>query len=440
MSYLVCHFEKYKSGNLTGLQKHNQREFKNHSNMEIERSKSYLNYDLINHKPISINNRVKTIIEENRASKRAVRKDATVYCECIISSDKDFFEKLSYEDTHRFFKESLSFLEKEIGKDNIVTAIVHMDESTPHMHLGFVPMIDNSLSAKRLINRQFLRDIQDNMPKYLNDCSFDIVRGNINSKAIHTETKVYKSKLEKEINDLNTKKMELSTFLERELKKSESVKEDLYNLDLTYSEYKMEPVLFNKNVVKVNKEDFERLLEYKDILLKAENLYKLRNISTDTYKVENRALKAKILDYRNNQELFKKNIESEVSKKYENEICNLNNKIIDLERDNDRLKFRNENYSTKVDNLIDRNDKLQERTSFLVDRLMSSCDYLKNIGVYSQWYEEQIERESKKNENFKKENLKEDFKENEKKYSNKDFDLRKGIFSKENDHENEYEL
>lgn len=48
MSYLVCHFGKYKSGNVFGLQKHNQRENENYSNKDIDKAKIALNYDLIN--------------------------------------------------------------------------------------------------------------------------------------------------------------------------------------------------------------------------------------------------------------------------------------------------------------------------------------------------------------------------------------------------------
>ena len=102
MSYMVCHFGKYKSGNVFGLQKHNQRENENYSNIDIDKARTPLNYDLVNQGNINYLKRVKSIIEANRASERAIRKDATVYCECIISSDSDFFENLT-EDKQKEF-------------------------------------------------------------------------------------------------------------------------------------------------------------------------------------------------------------------------------------------------------------------------------------------------------------------------------------------------
>lgn len=53
---------------------------------------------------------------------------------------------------------------------------------TSHMHVGFVPIIDNSLSAKKLIDRKFLMEVQDQLPLYLKNLGFDIQRGIKNSK------------------------------------------------------------------------------------------------------------------------------------------------------------------------------------------------------------------------------------------------------------------
>lgn len=54
MSYLVCHFEKYKSANVFGIQKHNQRENENYSNKDVDKAKTPLNYDLINQSNIKL--------------------------------------------------------------------------------------------------------------------------------------------------------------------------------------------------------------------------------------------------------------------------------------------------------------------------------------------------------------------------------------------------
>ena len=118
----MCIRDRYKSGNVFGLQKHNQRENENYRNQDIDKEKIALNYDLINHVNINYSKKIKTIIEANRASHRAIRKDATVYCECIVSSDSSFFERLTEDNQKKFFEVALDYLKDKIGAEFFVSA------------------------------------------------------------------------------------------------------------------------------------------------------------------------------------------------------------------------------------------------------------------------------------------------------------------------------
>lgn len=283
MSYMVCHFGKYKSGNVFGLQKHNQRENKNYSNMDIDKARTPLNYDLVNQGNINYLKRVKSIIEANRASERAIRKDATIYCECIISSDSDFFENLTEDKQKEFFKNSLDYLRSKIGEEFIISANVHLDETTPHMHVGFVPIIENSLSAKKLIDRKFLREVQDQLPAYLKNLGFDIQRGIKGSKRKHKDTKELKKELDRELenkykdinaiesykNELEGKIEQLEAHLNQKTIEYDNVTKTLGKNSLVMyqiQEMKVEPVMFSSDKVKIDKNDFKRL---KDSALKA---------------------------------------------------------------------------------------------------------------------------------------------------------------------------
>ena len=66
-----------------------------------------------------------------------------VVCELIITSDKEFFQKIGDEETKRYFQTAYNFVAnyKNLGEKYILSAKVHMDESTPHMHLVFVPVV-----------------------------------------------------------------------------------------------------------------------------------------------------------------------------------------------------------------------------------------------------------------------------------------------------------
>ena len=278
MSYMVCHFGKYKAGNVFGLQKHNQRENENYTNNDIDKTRTSLNYDLINKVNINYTKKIKTIIGANRASQRAIRKDATVYCECIISSDSAFFEKITEDSQKEFFKGALDYLKNKIGEEFIISANVHLDETTPHMHVGFVPIIDNSLSAKKLIDRKFLRDVQDQLPAYLKNLGFDIQRGIKNSKRKHKDTKELKKELDREYenrcrdinfvedykNKLERKIEQLEVDLNQKTIEYDNVTKILNKNSLVMSQIKemaFEPVRFSSDKVKISKVDFERLKE-----------------------------------------------------------------------------------------------------------------------------------------------------------------------------------
>lgn len=196
MSYVVARMAKYKSGQLTAIYNHNERIFKNHSNKEIDVEKSHLNYELTNRDQAqNYHKQIKEHINENRLSTRGVRKDAILCNEWIITSDKTFFNSLDEKQTREFFDTAKDYFAEKYGDANIAYARVHLDESTPHMHLGIVPMKNGKLSSKALFgNKEKLVAIQDELPKYLNEHGFNLQRGEIGSKKKHLETAEFKEK------------------------------------------------------------------------------------------------------------------------------------------------------------------------------------------------------------------------------------------------------
>lgn len=178
MSFAVATMKKLKVENLKGLERHNQRESRNHENKDIDTSRSELNYDLVNDQPVNYQKTVMDYINQNRQSTRAVRKDAVVADEWIIGSDQDYFKNLSAEETHRFFEEAKNYFGQKFGTNNIRYAMVHMDETTPHMHMGIVPLTDDGrLSSKTVFDRQTLKQVQTEFPKFMQNRGFALERG-----------------------------------------------------------------------------------------------------------------------------------------------------------------------------------------------------------------------------------------------------------------------
>lgn len=217
MSMIVARMQKMKAENLVGIGNHNQRKTKNHSNPDIDTSLSKLNYDLVD-RTQNYKTDIENFINENKTTTRAVRKDAVLVNEWIISSDKDFFDNLTESEIENFFERSKDYFAEKFGEKNIRYATVHLDESTPHMHMGIVPFDkDNKLSAKRVFNRQALRDVQEELPKYLQDFQFEIERGQKGSERKNLTVPEFKKLKEEEREikkELEIKKDELMAYTE----------------------------------------------------------------------------------------------------------------------------------------------------------------------------------------------------------------------------------
>jgi hypothetical protein len=127
---------------------------------------------------------------------KAVRKDAVHMCGVIVSSDAEFFKDLSPEETRRFFEVSKEALTLFVGKENVISAMVHMDEKTPHMHFLHVPVTkEGRLNANAIYTRESLKFLQDEMPIYLRGRCFVIQRGieqEPGSKKKHLDTREFK--------------------------------------------------------------------------------------------------------------------------------------------------------------------------------------------------------------------------------------------------------
>lgn len=194
--YLATRMIKLKSQNLGGIQKHNQREFENHSNKDIDQNRSHLNYDLVNRENIDYRERITQTIEDQKTSDRKIRKDAVLTNEFFVTSSKEFFDDLDTYQQHRFFRTATNWFKERYGEQNVAYATVHNDETTPHMHIGVVPMKDGKLQGKNVFNRAELLYIQEKLPKYLEGKGFDIKRGEDRSKNYHVQPEDWKQQQE----------------------------------------------------------------------------------------------------------------------------------------------------------------------------------------------------------------------------------------------------
>ena len=158
MSVGIVRVQKMTSGSVKGIQIHDLREKEgvSHSNPDIDWNFSALNYDVHPENNQNFYKVAKERINQLNLPK-AVRKDAIVMAQVLVTSDHEFFQNLPQEKMKQFFEDSYKFLCNRYGKENVISAIVHLDEYTPHMHFNFVPVTtDGRLSAKSILTRQNL--------------------------------------------------------------------------------------------------------------------------------------------------------------------------------------------------------------------------------------------------------------------------------------------
>lgn len=252
MSKLVCHVEKRKITQVCGLERHNERTNGHYGNAFIDTNRSCENIHLYEPTQSSYLETVKNrIATRHSPSNRSVRKDAVALVDFIISSDHAFFADLSREDTIRYFEICQNYLSSLFDKDSLVFSVIHMDETTPHLHLGFVPMTkDNRLAAKDIINRNALLMIQDILPRLLEKQGFSIVRGTLGSSATHQTDGQFKAHMETQAAVIATKIEEATTKLSSYEKIQDSLN-SLAEIQPTTS------LLGNK--ITLPKKDFEKL-------------------------------------------------------------------------------------------------------------------------------------------------------------------------------------
>ena len=185
--------EKYKRADIVGIERENERDenYKSTRNPQIDKSKTRLNYHIVPYekKYLSfIDERIKQL-----SPKRKIKDDAVLITSFILGSVKEFFERITAEQQKQFFADCTDFFSERYGKENVVSAVVHLDESTPHLHFNLMPVTDGRLCAKVLFDRTALLDLQTDFYEAVGK-KYGLKRGKEGSTAKHLDTVAYKTK------------------------------------------------------------------------------------------------------------------------------------------------------------------------------------------------------------------------------------------------------
>lgn len=362
MSYGIVRIQKFSSGSIKGIEIHDRRE-KNgvsHTNHDIDWDRTKLNYDLCDKQNENFNQAIKKRVSELNL-KKAVRKDAIVMCQCLVTSDKEFFDKMSVSEQQEFFKRAYDWLCNRYGSENVISAIVHMDEKTPHMHFNFVPVTaDGRLSAKSIFRyKTDLSKLHDDFHKDIGK-AYGLKRGEVGQNKEHLETAEFKIKT-----------------LENKLEQLQDIAQ-FANYSPPYVQHET-TVLSKKHYVKMPYDNFQgERSQYKGTLLKleqAETRLKMVSRSNDNLHRKVDELEDKIIILKQEKEKLQITLQ-EYKEKTSSYINKLENKIRnnneDFETIRDTLQEKNPEALEQIQTaLLDKDEKKKQAEQILKEKQLA---------------------------------------------------------------------
>lgn len=208
MAYAILRFAKRKGGAAKAIAAHNERTKEAYaSNPDIDKSRTVQNEHLIAPR-WSYGQEIRHRI--GMAGCR-VRRDSVKFVETLITTSPEF-AKAHESEMPEYFERALGFLKERVGEENIFSAVVHMDEKTPHMHLCFVPLTkDKRLSAKEILgNKKAMIRWQDDFYACMSERWPELERG---THAVETKRRHLTPQWYKRVTAMDTKLEKLETAL-----------------------------------------------------------------------------------------------------------------------------------------------------------------------------------------------------------------------------------
>ena len=184
--------EKYHKQDVAPIEKENERD-ENYeaTNPQIDSERTRNNYRFTPYFGKTYTEYINGRIKELGLSPR---KDAVVMNSFVLGSDKIFFDGLAKVEQYNFFSDCYKFFAERYGEENIIAAVVHNDETTPHMHLNLMPVTkDGRLCSKQLFDKPQLQQLQTDFYEEVGK-RWGLQRGKEGSQRKHLSTAEFKAK------------------------------------------------------------------------------------------------------------------------------------------------------------------------------------------------------------------------------------------------------
>ncbi|CEA05836.1 Plasmid recombination enzyme [Metalysinibacillus saudimassiliensis] len=272
---------------MQGLSIHLDRKTENHSNEDIDIERSHLDYDLCEKEGDTLS-RMNERLDEVYCMDR---KDVKACCSWVVTLPENLKDAPD-EHQRKFFEETYGFLaDRYGGEKNVLSANVHNDETTPHMHFAFIPVVYDpkkereKVSAKLVINRNELKVFHKDLDVHLKESIPEIYQdGILNDKTIGLDDI---ESIKKHSKEIEAKKADMSKELEEFSRKE---KEEMVKDLATFKK----PDEIIKRIDSTSKEsllggktnlitkDYKQLIKVaKSAIKEKQNLYNYKKVSSE---------------------------------------------------------------------------------------------------------------------------------------------------------------
>ena len=342
--HMCAHYERRKD---------DRGEYIKFGNQNIDLSRTHLNYNLApEHDQIEF---IQQRTSEVKCQKRA---DVNVMCDWVVTAP----EGLDQGHLKEFFKASYDFFEKRYGRENVISAYVHMDETTPHMHFAFVPVVFDKkrelykVSAKQLLTKTELKRMHPDLTRHLKEeYSWGRNLKILNGATAGGNRTVAELNCEKDIEFFNQKRAKANRdYIEKKAKLREEIEHE--NNALDFLKRSRDRIEKNRKILLEEKKDLER----QELSLKKD----VRSLREELDNLEQSELPQA------RQELIELKISAQKAQEENAELKAENDRFED---DNKALRHEQESLQQDIEALQNRKADLQSD----VQKWQNSLDQLK---------------------------------------------------------------
>lgn len=265
--FCIMRTEKRKKSDLGGIQKENTRTATEYNNRVAP------GMDIFNVTLKESNNWLQDINREIQAAGAKARSNSVMALDTIYTASPEFFQERTNAENDRFFRDCLKFHESHFG--HIISAVVHYDETTPHLHVISVPLTkDGRLSARDVIgNKSKMSKTQDSFFE-------QVGRGYGLERGIHMDGQEKKEHISAQEHELR----EIRQKIAREQEHLEAIEHSEETARTRAQEYKQTAEKLQKQVEQLQE---ERVKQHNSLkMLSASKINRQKELKTLDYTLQ----------------------------------------------------------------------------------------------------------------------------------------------------------